>query len=158
MKALSIRQPWAWLIVHGPKRVENRCRPDGRPPSMWKHRGPIAIHTSKTMTRDEYEAGVAAAAFARMKKRVSLPPQPALVLGAVIGVADVTGCLLPFETGFAAVLEEQHSEWWDTAQYGLLLDGVRPVTPIPCAGALGLWSLPTDVERQLREQLGSEEK
>ena len=42
MKAISIRQPWAWLIVHGYKDVENRT---------WatKHRGPILIHAGKTL-------------------------------------------------------------------------------------------------------------
>jgi hypothetical protein len=37
MKALTIRQPWAWLIVAGLKPVENR---------KWSttHRGPLLIH------------------------------------------------------------------------------------------------------------------
>jgi ASCH domain-containing protein len=39
MKAISIRQPWAWLIVAGIKDIENRT---------WstKHRGPLRIHAS----------------------------------------------------------------------------------------------------------------
>ena len=39
MKALSIQQPWAWLIVNGFKRVENR---------RWKtgYKGPLAITSS----------------------------------------------------------------------------------------------------------------
>lgn len=34
---LTIRQPWAWSIVHGRKRVENRS---------WQmnYRGPLLIH------------------------------------------------------------------------------------------------------------------
>jgi len=42
MKAILIRQPWAWLIVHGYKDVENRT---------WstKYRGPILIHAGKTL-------------------------------------------------------------------------------------------------------------
>lgn len=42
MKALSIRNPWAWAITHGGKRVENRewqCPPT--------YRGPLLIHASK---------------------------------------------------------------------------------------------------------------
>ena len=41
MKALSIRQPWAWAILHAGKRVENRD---------WQgchYRGPLLIHASK---------------------------------------------------------------------------------------------------------------
>ena len=47
MKALSIRQPWAWLIVHGSKRVENRSR-------RTHYRGPVLIHASAGMTIREY--------------------------------------------------------------------------------------------------------
>jgi len=41
MKALSVRQPWAWLIVAGYKGIENRT---------WetRHRGPLLIHAGKT--------------------------------------------------------------------------------------------------------------
>lgn len=47
MKALSIRQPWAWLIVYGWKDVENRS---------WhtKHRGRFLVHAAQGMTRAEY--------------------------------------------------------------------------------------------------------
>ena len=48
MKALSIRQPWAWLIVNGFKDIENRTWPT-------KFRGRVLVHASKGMTRDEYD-------------------------------------------------------------------------------------------------------
>jgi hypothetical protein len=40
MKALSIRQPWAWLIITGHKDVENRS---------WTttYRGPLLIHAAR---------------------------------------------------------------------------------------------------------------
>ncbi len=51
--ALSVRQPWAWAIIHAGKDIENRS---------WqavnhglRQRGRIAIHAAKGMTRDEYE-------------------------------------------------------------------------------------------------------
>lgn len=35
MKAISVRQPWAWLIIHGGKDIENRdcpnCGGENRP-------------------------------------------------------------------------------------------------------------------------------
>jgi hypothetical protein len=50
VKAISIRQPWAWAILSAGKRVENR---------EWQHapkyRGPVLIHAAKGCTRDEYE-------------------------------------------------------------------------------------------------------
>ncbi|MHC4404130.1 MAG: ASCH domain-containing protein [Planctomycetota bacterium] len=44
MKALTICQPWAWAIIHGPKPVENRG---------WatKYRGPLAIHAGQSRGR-----------------------------------------------------------------------------------------------------------
>jgi hypothetical protein len=43
-KVLSIKQPWAWLIVNGHKDVENRS---------WKtnYRGSLLIHAGKTSDR-----------------------------------------------------------------------------------------------------------
>ncbi|WP_234838619.1 ASCH domain-containing protein [Sinorhizobium meliloti] len=38
--AISIMQPWAWLIVNGHKDIENRDWPT-------KSRGPVAIHAGK---------------------------------------------------------------------------------------------------------------
>lgn len=50
MKALSIRQPWAWLIIHGGKDIENRS---------WStnYRGRFLVHAAKNMTREEYADG-----------------------------------------------------------------------------------------------------
>ena len=49
MKALSVRQPWAWLIVKGYKDIENRDWPT-------KKRGRIWIHTGvHRVTKAEYE-------------------------------------------------------------------------------------------------------
>jgi len=47
MKALSVRQPWAWLIAHGLKPVENR---------EWEthYRGPVLIHASKTFSEEDF--------------------------------------------------------------------------------------------------------
>lgn len=48
MKALSVKQPWAWLIVNGHKDVENRT---------WKtnHTGPLAIHAGLKFDMLGYE-------------------------------------------------------------------------------------------------------
>lgn len=48
MKALSIQQPWAWLIVEGYKPIENRT---------WNtsFRGEFLIHAGKTFDQDGYD-------------------------------------------------------------------------------------------------------
>ena len=48
-KALSVRQPYAWLLVNGFKTCENRS---------WntQHRGTLVIHASaKPMTKDDWQ-------------------------------------------------------------------------------------------------------
>lgn len=45
--ALSIQQPWAWLLVNGFKPVENRSWPT-------KVRGRIAIHAGKKFDYEGY--------------------------------------------------------------------------------------------------------
>ncbi|MQA14935.1 MAG: ASCH domain-containing protein [Pseudonocardiaceae bacterium] len=42
MRALSIRQPWAWAILHAGKDVENRSWPI-------RHRERLVIHAAKTV-------------------------------------------------------------------------------------------------------------
>lgn len=46
---LSIRQPWAWLILNGGKDIENRTWPTNV-------RGRVLIHAAKGMTEDEYQS------------------------------------------------------------------------------------------------------
>ena len=51
MKAITVRQPWAWLILHAGKDIENRTWPTNE-------RGRVLVHAAKGCTRDEYEYAV----------------------------------------------------------------------------------------------------
>ncbi|WP_375449244.1 ASCH domain-containing protein, partial [uncultured Nostoc sp.] len=48
MKAISVRQPWAWGIIYSIKNIENRGWPIN-------YRGDILIHAAKKCTKKEYE-------------------------------------------------------------------------------------------------------
>ena len=52
MRALSIRQPWASLIMKASKGIENRDWPT-------KVRGRILVHAANGMTRAEHEDAIA---------------------------------------------------------------------------------------------------
>ena len=111
MKALTVQQPWAWGLIYGPKRIENRT---------WdtRYRGPLLIHAGKSKSRLGDDEG----AF-------DLPSQ--LDFGAIIGIVDLVDCV-PFD----AVRDEPFAEgpWcWVTANPQI-------IRPIACKGALGLWS------------------
>ena len=121
MKALSIRQPWAWCILHG-KPVENRT---------WvaTYRGPILIHAAKGMTRDEYEE---CADFAA-RLGLTVPPAVELPRGGIVGRARLVACVAT------------HPSAWFFGPYGFVLADVEPLPFTPLKGALGFFEVPQGV-------------
>lgn len=118
--ALSVRQPWAWAIIHAGKDIENR---DWRPsnPGL-RFRGRVAIHASKGMTRAEFSE---ARDFMRsLGVRFTTHE---IVRGAIIGSVEIVD-----------VFRESDSPWF-FGPCGLVLHDPVPCEPIPCNGALGLF-------------------
>lgn len=120
--ALSIRQPWAWFILHAGKDIENRDWPT-------KLRGRICIHAAKGMTRDEYEDCLATAhAISRthpFPSGLTLPAHDKLQRGGIVGTAEIVDCVI-----------DSASPWF-FGRYGFVLRNVTPVEFIPVRGALG---------------------
>ena len=116
--ALSIRQPWAWLIVHAGKDVENRPWPT-------RVRGRVLIHAAKGMTKVEYND--CRDFVVREFPHVFLPQMNELQLGGIVGEAEIVDCV-----------EESHSRWFFGA-YGFVLRNVCPLQFTACRGALGFW-------------------
>lgn len=50
-RILTVRQPWAWAIIHGGKTVENRVRN-----ISGDYRGPVLIHAAKVNDTDAWAA------------------------------------------------------------------------------------------------------
>ena len=74
--ALSVKQPWAALLVHGLKTIEVRRWPTAR-------RGPVLIHAARVP--DE-----------RPEAWAHVPPhllETAQLLGGILGAGDLTDCL-----------------------------------------------------------------
>lgn len=122
--ALSIRQPWAWAIVHAGKDIENR---------NWftNHRGPICIHAAKGMTKAEFDGFVALGRAmyrnGRWPGELSIPEMPDLQRGGIIGTAEIVDCV-----------SASRSPWFQ-GPWGFVLANVRPLAFIPCKGALGFF-------------------
>lgn len=99
MRTLSIRQPWAWLITHGHKPVENRD---------WStdFRGRFLIHAGQHMVQRDYWATVD---HLKAELGIEVPHFLELPRGGIVGAATlvdvVTAHDSPFFTGpFAFVL------------------------------------------------------
>jgi hypothetical protein len=116
--ALSIRQPWAWAIIHAGKDIENR---------QWstRFRGPICIHASKGMTKAEY---LEFEGVYGMDSQIPDVPEPEdLLRGGIVGVAEIIACV------------SQSRSRWFFGRWGFVLSNARPVKFIPSRGALGLF-------------------
>jgi len=117
-KALSIRQPWAWLIVNGHKDIENR---------QWltHYRGALLVHAAKGMTRDEYAFGFVLAE----ENGIELPAFEELELGGIVGRVDVVDCV------------NRDPSPWFFGDYGFVLKNAKPLPFHPCKGKLGFFQV-----------------
>lgn len=128
MRALSIMQPWAWLIVNGHKAIENRnwrCR----------YRGPVLIHAGKkadqsadiSMLRgwhpvlDEVAPELTAAYRAAGQAGE-------IFLGGIVGEAEIVDCV------------EESDDTWFVGRFGIVLRNAKPLPFRPCRGALGFFT------------------
>jgi len=133
--ALSIRQPWAWLIVRPDiadsvtrrrdavrdgelKLIENR---------NWQtpFRGRFWIHASKTCTQREFNEALA---FVHgLDLGIKVPPLEELPRGGIVGAATLTDCI-----------EGSFSPWF-TGPFGFELSDPWPCDFRPCKGRLGFF-------------------
>lgn len=137
MKALTIKQPWASLIIFGGKDIENR---EWEAPSTLVGRR-IAIHSSKKMQQADIDDATALC-YDRGLPDFNLKPMD-YATGSIIGVVTLKACA-------------RHSQSpWFVGTWGFELADPRPLPrPIPMRGQLGFWEIPDDVFVAMREQYG----
>jgi hypothetical protein len=141
--ALSVRQPWAWAIVHAGKDIENRSEYSVRAGGM--RPGRVAIHAASGVRRVEYDWAV----WRMARDGVVVPRPDALVRSAVIGAVEVVD-----------LVRESDSPWFG-GPVGLVLRDPVPCAPIPAAGARGYFAWEAGGEsaapsRWMREWGGAE--
>lgn len=125
MKALSIRQPWAWAILHAGKDIENR---DWRPSNPGvKFRGEFLIHASKGMARDEYEG---AAGFIENMSGTDVPAFGDLPRGGIVGIAEI-----------ADAVTKHDSPWAGFGNVCLVIRNARLLPFTPLKGMLGFFDV-----------------
>ena len=141
MKTLSIRQPWASLIVKGFKDVENRS---------WRTpiRGEIAIHASASKTEDDWEDAVITASmiqtitFSEAEKWIieSIGEFDKLPRGLIIGTVEIADCK-----------RERRSLWHFNDNWGFYLQNPKELKkPILAKGKLGFWDFDLRLEEAVK--------
>ncbi|GEL47428.1 hypothetical protein CHO01_25440 [Cellulomonas hominis] len=158
MRVLTVRQPWAWAIIHAGKDVENRVQ------TLGPYRGPVAIHAGL----GEVDRNNDASRALRAAHGTEAPTQ--LHFGAVIGVVDLTDVHHDNTVRGASLHCCSDSDWhgrdprcpgmcspWAMADHHhLVLANPRPLArPIPHRGGLGLRRAPADLVAAITEQLGA---
>ena len=120
-KALSIRQPWAWLIVNDWKPVENRSR-------RTKIRGRVLIHAGLKFEHIGYET------ILMTHPEIQMPGTPGRwrrsdwELGGIVGEAEIADCVT------------EHPSQFFSGPFGYVLANARPLPFIPCRGMLGFFT------------------
>jgi len=139
VKALSIKQPWAWLIANGFKDIENR---------NWRHtpklRGRFLIHAGQRMDEEmgellrRYVIGanvMSLTGFARVDSSTlsrllkEYPGSSSLPVGGIVGEAEIVD-----------VVRQSGSPWF-FGPLGFVLKNARPLPFMPCRGQLGFFDV-----------------
>ena len=118
--AISVRQPWAWLILQGIKPIENRSR-------ATSFRGPLYLHTGQNFDEDAF-------ADWRWIAERGGPAQPpdrrTFERGGLIGVIDIIDCVRASDSR------------WFVGPVGYVIGRVRTIPIMPMPGQLGIFLCP----------------
>lgn len=127
MKVLTIKQPWATLIVEGLKKYEFRT---------WKtnYRGKILIHAGLSIDQK----------YSNKFKNYNFN----YIKGAIIGEAEIIDCILVDEE-FNRKLQKENILIYGNDHigiYALKLDNIKKYkNPIYIKGKLGLWNYEEEI-------------
>jgi len=135
MKFITVRQPYAALLVSGRKTIERR-------PTDTSYRGLLAIHAGKKQLE-------VPEAFQHELK--TLPPKLLAARGCVIGVVELVDVRLATEDDRDAMLADpevgQRRRAW-------LVSGARALSDfLPLRGLQGIRELPKELVAQIERQL-----
>lgn len=136
MKALTIDALWAWAILEGLKRVENR---------VWRrdYRGRLVIHAGTNTSR---EAGIRAALQKAGVRDLPSTQQLDALRGHLVGTVELADIV-----AIDGAPQQVRSEPFCEGPYcWLLSDPRRLKRPVPCRGAQQLWNVPDELVAKLK--------
>lgn len=125
MKVLSIKEPWASLIMNGTKKIETRS---------WKtkYRGEIYIHASLS------------------KAKITKPEVYELIkdmnfkYGYIICKCNLVDCIYMTDEYINDIKTNHYEEYicghYEVGRYAWIVEDVKVIEPIEAKGKLGLWN------------------
>ena len=145
MKALSISQPWAWIILNCGKRIENR---------KWKTkiRGEFLIHAPIKFAKyaQQWVADHISKDLAD-----SIPKEKDLPTGGIVGIANLVE-VIPPNCGAFMYPEGVDRRWHMVEQCGFVLDNVREVPFRSCKGALNFFEPQFPHSRSVQRRIAAQ--
>lgn len=129
-KAISIKQPWAYLICAGIKDVENRTWPT-------KYRGRVYIHASAKLAKHEFTW--------EQSSELTKHEELDIVYSAIIGHVDIVDCVVNYPSIWAeksetGLLDEPTNEYGKPIYNWILANPVLFDKPIlNVKGKLSFW-------------------
>ena len=117
MKALSIKQPWADLIIYGYKLIETRT---------WKtdYRGELLICSSKSVDREAMDY------FKDL-----FPKDHKFLTGKALAVVTLKDCIKMIKEHEASALCDLYDG------YSCIIENIKPIEPFDIKGQLGLFEV-----------------
>jgi hypothetical protein len=147
MQALTIREPWASLIVSTNKKFETRD---------WKrnYRGLLAIHSGKqSVPVEDYPLGLEEILddLEITQNDLNNNKQKIIAIATLKEIHLMTDKFINEQTEL-----ERLTGFWEPGLYAWELTDIKPITqPIPARGMPGLWTVPDDIYVQIQQQLGN---
>ena len=133
MKALSMMQPYAWLVAHGYLSVDDRTWPTA-------YRGPLAVHASKGFHLPYYN-------FLRAHTEWPLPAPADFEHGGVVAIVTLKDCMAP-EAPLGTPMRQldlRRAHFGAPGHYGFVLGEPRRLGFVPFRGNRGLFDIPDAV-------------
>lgn len=121
MIALSIRQPWAWMILNAGKDIENRD-------FVTAFRGRTLVHAGLAMRWQDYDLAVAT--MHDIDPSVQVPLYEELQRGGIVGSVEIVECV-----------RTSRSPWF-VGQVGWVLRNPTPLRFTPFKGRLQFFNVP----------------
>ena len=126
MKALTLWQPWAWLVVNGLKDIENRT---WKPGKRLQEGDRFLIHAGTRLDIDPKTGQ--SRKWPQLGFPATMPGPRTFVLGAIIGSVQYDGIVTD--------ASETDSHWFAGPVGWKISHALEYASPIPCRGMLGLW-------------------
>lgn len=148
IRALSLLQPWASLLVFAEKQVETRS---------WRtnYRGPVAIHASQSpaLWNSDYDGMRSYVEEKAMEFYKSLFPGKGWTCNygfgtqMLIGIGTLVDCVPTSSIKGGLAAKEISLGDYSDGRWAWKFENMRPIRPIGAKGALGLWRvrLPEEV-------------